>query len=83
MLFHLSFYRLRILIYHQNRQYKIYLDICAMLNKYTIENSLTHSSIQKTSHDIQSVYIYIEKQFFTYRQFEFAAHYMQNEYLAL
>ena len=34
-----------------------------MLNKYTIENSLTYSSIQKTSHDIQNVRIYIEKQF--------------------
>ena len=47
-----------------------------MLNKYTIENSLTYLSIQKTSHDIQSVRIYIEKQFFIHCQFEFAAHYM-------
>ena len=54
-----------------------------MSNKYTIENSLPYSSIQKTLHDIQSVRIYIEKQFFIYRQFEFAAHYMQNEYLIL
>ena len=54
-----------------------------MPNEYTIENSLTHLSIQKTSHDIQSVRIYIEKQFFTHRQPEFAAHYMRNEYLIL
>ena len=54
-----------------------------MLNRYTIENSLTHLLIQKILHDIQSVCIYIEKQFFIYRQFEFAAHYMQNEYFIL
>ena len=45
-----------------------------MSNKYTIENSLTHSLIQKTSHNIQNVRIYIEKQFFTHCQLEFAAH---------
>ena len=54
-----------------------------MSNEYTIQNSLTHLSIQKKLHDIQSVRIYIEEQFFIYRQFEFAAHYMQNEYLNL
>ena len=32
-----------------------------MSNKYRIENSLTHLSIQKTSHDIQNARIYIEK----------------------
>ena len=77
------FYRLNILINYQNRQYKIYLNICATSNKYRIKNSLTHSSIQKISHDIQSVRIYIEKQFFIHRQFEFVAHYMYNEYLIL
>ena len=54
-----------------------------MSNEYTIENSLTYSSIQKTSHDIQNVRIYIKKQFFIHRQLEFAAYYMQNEYLVL
>ena len=44
----------------------MYLNIRAILDKYTIKNSLTYLSIQKTLHDIQIVRIYIEKQFFTH-----------------
>ena len=54
-----------------------------MSNKYMFKNSLTYSSIQKISQDIQSVCIYIEKQFLIHFQFEFAAHYMRNEHLTL
>ena len=47
-----------------------------MFNEYRIKNSSTHLLIQQTLYDIQSVRIYIEKQSFIHRQFEFAVHYM-------
>ena len=81
--FHECSYGLNISKYHSNRQYKIYLNIRVTSDKYTTENSLTHSSIQKTSFDIQSDRIYIETSFFIHCQFEFEEHYMQNEYLTL
>ena len=81
--FHECYYYLNISKYYSNKQNKIYFNIRVTLNKNTMENSLTSSSIQKILFDIQSNLIYIETSFFIHRQFEFEKHCMQNEYLIL